>query len=300
MTADFRNTQNDGWYRFRIGGWEATVVWDGYIHHGYEGIFPNADADEMARLKAAFRLPEDHIPMDLNPVVVNTGDKLVVIDAGMGKSSTMFGDTLGRMLDNMKAAGIDPKDVDVVLMTHLHPDHSFGLVHDDGSAVFPNAELCVTRVDWEEWTDEANLQSNDHKGPWTKGTLESVAPYRDRVRFVDIGEQALPGVTVVSVAGHSLGQCAFVFENGGDKVIFTGDLAHHHIYDPVHPEWFFHMEFDSDPEMGARAKAEVFRKVVDEGIRFHGYHFPFPGLGELEDQGDGTYLFHTHMPTPRY
>tara|TARA_R110000751_G_scaffold307401_1_gene428440 strand:- start:21 stop:404 length:384 start_codon:yes stop_codon:yes gene_type:complete len=119
MTAKLLNTQNAGWYRFKIGQLECTTIWDGYIHHGYEGIFPNADPAEMARLKKEYRLPEDHIPMDLNPAVVNTGDKLILIDAGMGKTSDMFGDTMGHTVDNLAAAGINPDDIDMVLMTHL-------------------------------------------------------------------------------------------------------------------------------------------------------------------------------------
>lgn len=300
MSAKFQNTQNAGWYRFRVGRFECTSIWDGYIHHGYEGIYPNADPDELARLKQEYRLPEDHIPMDLNPAVVNTGDKLIVIDAGMGKKNTMFGDTMGRMLDNMKAAGIDPDDVDVVLMTHLHPDHAFGLIHPDGSAVFPNAKLYCTKGDWNEWTDEANLSRNDHKKPWTEGAIEALQPYRGRIEFVNEGEEIFPGVSLTMVAGHSLGQCAFIFESEGEKVVFTGDAAHHQVFDPIHPEWYFHMEFDSDPDMGTDAKRKIFDKVVKEGIRFHGYHFPFPGLGEIEAKEDGTYRFHAELFTPRY
>ena len=299
MPAPFTNTQNAGWYRFRLGAFECTVIWDGYIHHGYEGLYPNGDPAEMQRLKKAYRLPDDHIPMDLNPVVVNTGEKLIVIDAGMGRTNTMFGDQMGRMVENMQAAGIDPKDVDVVLMTHLHPDHSFGLINPDGSATFPNAELWVPEDDWNEWTDPANLERNDWKRDWTEGTIASVSPYEGRVRKFATGGTLMPGVTTISVAGHSSGQTAFIFESEGERVIFTGDLAHHQVYDPVHPEWYFHMDYDTNPPQGAAAKAEVFRKVADEGIRFHGYHFPFPGLGVIEAQGDGTYLFHADLPTPR-
>jgi len=299
MPAEFRRSQNAGWYRFNLGGWEGTVVWDGYIHHGYEGIFPNAAPEEMARLQAEHRLPSDHIPMDLNPVVMNTGDRLILIDAGMGQASMMFGDRMGRFLENLAAAGHAPEEIDMVLMTHLHPDHSYGLIHPDGSAVFPNATLVVTQVDRDEWTDPANLIRNDFRKIWTEGTLQAVAPYRDRMQIAVPGTEVVPGVTAMSVAGHSAGMCGYIFENGGEKVIFTGDLAHHQVYDPIHPEWFFHMDYDTDPLQGAAAKAEVFAEVTRHGIRYHGYHFPWPGLGVMAAQGDGTYLFHADLPTPR-
>lgn len=299
MSAPIQNKQNAGWWRFKLGDWECTVTWDGYIHHGYEGIYPNADPAEMARLQKLYRLPSDHIPMDLNPVVVNTGENLILIDAGMGKKRPLFGEFMGRTEENMRAAGIDPADIDIVLMTHLHPDHSFGLINPDGSALYPNARLFCTQIDWDEWTDEKSLSRNDHYKEWTEGTLEAVAPYRERLELFQMGDQVLSGVRTMSVAGHSLGQVAYIFENSGEKVVFTGDVAHHHVYDPIHPEWFFHMDFDSDPELGAQAKSDIFRKVVDENIKFHGYHFPYPGLGVIADQGDGTYLFHPDLPTPR-
>ena len=194
MSAPFQGTQNAGWYRFCVGKLECTALWDGYIHHGYEGIFPNADPTEMLRLKEAYRLPLDHIPMDLNPVVVNTGDRLYLIDAGMGRTSTMFGDTMGRLMENLAAAGFKPGQVDAVLMTHLHPDHSFGLINPDGSKAFPNADLYCSEADWAEWTDESNLRRNDFRAAWTDGTLKAVGPYRDRLKLFNAGEMLAPGL----------------------------------------------------------------------------------------------------------
>jgi len=299
MSASKKGTQVAGWYRFLVGDLECTAVWDGYIHHGYEGIFPNGDQDEIQRLKMAHRLPDDHIPMDLNPVVVNDGSKLILIDAGMGSYSDMFGTTMGHTVNNLHAAGINPDDIDAVLMTHLHPDHSFGLIDAKGNAVYRNAELYVSHEDWAEWTDEGNLERRDHKASWTKGTLAAVEPYRDRLKLFDMGDDLLPGIKTMSVAGHSLGQTAFIFESAGEKVVFTGDAAHHQVFDPVHPEWFFHNEYDSNPQLGANAKSEIFARVVDENIRYHGYHFPFPGIGDMERVQDGTYRFHGESVTPR-
>lgn len=299
MPAKKQNQQNAGWYRFLVGDFECTSIWDGYIHHGYEGIYPNAEAEEMARLKAEYRLPEDFIPMDLIPATVNTGDRLVLIDAGMGQYSDMFGDTMGHTLKNLAAAGIDPGDIDTILMTHLHPDHSFGLVNPDMSPAFPKAEIYVSRPDFEEWTAEENLLRNDHKKPWTEGTIASLKPYGDKVNLFELGDTIMPGVTTMSVAGHSSGQAAFIFESKGEKVVFTGDVAHHHIFDPVHPEWFFHMDFDTDPELGARAKTDIFSRVAKEGILYHGYHFPFPGIGDIVPHPDGTYRWFGDQFTPR-
>ena len=217
----------------------------------------------------------------------------------MGRTSMMFGDKMGRLVENMTAAGIAPEQIDVVLMTHLHPDHSFGLIDPDGSATFPNADLYCTRTDWAEWTDEANLGRNDFRAPWTEGTLAAVEPYRPRLTLFEPGDRLFPEVTTFSVAGHAAGMCAYIFESEGARVVFTGDVAHHQVFDPYHPEWFFHMDFDTSPEQGAASKAAIFAKVVDEGIRFHGYHFPYPGLGDIVRVPDGTYRFHAEAVNPR-
>jgi glyoxylase-like metal-dependent hydrolase (beta-lactamase superfamily II) len=299
MSAPVQGTQNAGWHRFRIGAFECTALWDGYIHHSYEGIFPNADPAEMLRLKKEYRLPLDHIPMDLNPVVVNTGDRLFLIDAGMGRTSTMFGETMGRLMGNMTAAGIKPEQIDVVLMTHLHPDHSFGLINPDGSKAFKNADLYCTETDWSEWTNESNLKLNDFRAPWTAGALEAVAPYRDRLKLFQPGAKLAPYLSTFSVAGHAAGMVAYIFESDEQKVVFTGDTSHHQVFDPYHPEWFFHMDYDSNPQQGADAKAAIFNKAIDEHIRYHGYHFPYPGLGDIYRAEDGTFRFHSETVNPR-
>lgn len=299
MSAPCQNRQNAGWYRFRIGDFEGTAVWDGYIHHSYDGIYPNADPAEMLALKQAHRLPLDHIPMDLNPVVVNTGEKLLLIDAGMGQSVQWFGPGMGRLMQNLAAAGIAPQDIDAVLMTHLHPDHAYGLILADGSAAFPKAEVYCSDLDWAEWTNPESLKLDSFRAPWTQGVLAAIQPYAGRIRTFAAGDRLFPGVSTVSVAGHAAGMCAYRFESQGEKVIFTGDVAHHQVFDPSHPEWFFHMDYDTSPEQGAAAKSSIFAKVVAEKIRFHGYHFPFPGLGDVLPMEDGTYRFHAEAFSPR-
>lgn len=300
MTAPFQNTQNAGWYRFRIGAFEATVLWDGWIDHAYEGFYPNADLAERDRLIAEYRLPTPTFPMDLNVVAVNMGDRMVLIDAGMGRDIDWFGKDMGRLPETMAAAGIKPEEIDTILMTHLHPDHVCGLIHPDGSAVFPNAELWVSEAEWAEWTDTSRLTLNDHRGPWTEEAIRSVKPYLDRVKHFKMGDALFDGVTTIPGPGHSGGQTGFVFESEGDRIVFTGDIAHHAIFDPIHPEWAFHSEYDTDPALGAQSKEALFKMVVREKIRFHGYHFPYPGLGQIADAGDGTFRFLPDPITPRY
>src|SRR3569833_1111227 len=127
MSAPLLGTQNAGWHRFRVSALEGTALWDGYIHHAYDGLFPNGTPEEMLRLKQLYRLPLDHIPKELNPVTVNTGDKLYLIDAGMGRTNTMFGDRKGRLMENLSASVVKPEQIEAWLITDLLADFSFWL-----------------------------------------------------------------------------------------------------------------------------------------------------------------------------
>lgn len=291
MTQETSMTSLRSFHRFSIGKFECTILWDGFIDHLYEGFWPNADPIELQRLIAAHDLPEGRFPMDLNPALIDTGDLKILIDAGMGHNRPLFGDHMGRLGQSLANAGIKAEEIDIVLLTHLHPDHAFGLIDTKGAAAFPNAQLVAPRADWEEWTDEANLARMDFRKIWTEGTLEAVKPYLDRVKFIEPGDTPFPGITVISGAGHSMGQCAYIVESQAEKVMFTGDVAHHHVFDPHHPEWYFHNDYDSDAEMGAETKAKIFAMAADEDIRLHGYHFPFPGLGKMQRTSAGAFQF---------
>jgi glyoxylase-like metal-dependent hydrolase (beta-lactamase superfamily II) len=291
MTSEIRNTQNAGWYRFKVGAFECTAIWDGYLLQTYQGIYPNAKPGELETLREDNLLHPDHIPMDLNVLVVNTRKNLLVVDAGMGETVKMFGEGMGRMRENLRAAGIDPADVDHVLMTHLHPDHAFGLIDNRAAAVFPKAVFCVTQPELDEWTAEAKLQLNDFRVDWVKGTIPAVAPYRDRLRVVEEGSRIVEGVSVTMAAGHSSGQCCYRFESQGQKLLVIGDTAHHPIYDLVHTDWYYSMDYDSNPSQGAEAKEKIFAEIADSGAFVLAYHFPFPGLGRIARR-NGAYAFY--------
>jgi len=145
--------------------------------------------------------------------------------------------------------------------------------------LFQTQTFIAGKTDWAEWTNEENLSRNDFRGPWTQGTLEAVAPYRHRLRLFKSGASLAPGLTTHSVAGHAAGMVAYIFESEGQKVMFTGDLAHHQVFDPHHPEWFFHMDYDTDPALGAAAKAEVFAKGGCGEYPLPRVPFPLPRAG---------------------
>jgi glyoxylase-like metal-dependent hydrolase (beta-lactamase superfamily II) len=287
MSAQFHNIQNAGWFRFRLGEFECTAIWDGRLLQPYEGIFPNANLDELSRLRDKYHLPKDNIPLDLNVLVVNTGRELIVVDAGLGTTEKMFGAGMGLMGNNLRAAGIDPDDIDIVLLTHLHPDHAFGLLGDGSVPAFKNARLIVNKLDWDYWTDTAKLKLNDFRAPWVKGAIASVAPYRDRVVFIEDRQEVVAGVRMKMAAGHTIGHCTYLFESKGKALISLGDTTHHCVYESVHPEWHFAPIYDADPDESVRSKHRLFEEIAEGKYMLMAYHFPWPGIGYLEKSGSG-------------
>src|SRR5262245_42369523 len=154
--APLQNTPAPGFYRFKIGAFEATVVSDGPLDLGEpkDGVFQGLSKDDMVRGLADNFLPVDNVRMEQNALLINTGDRLALLDTGCG-ASRMFGQNSGRLLANLKAAGIDPKDIDAIVLTHAHPDHCWGLTASDGVPHFINAQIYMAQSDLEFWTDES-------------------------------------------------------------------------------------------------------------------------------------------------
>ena len=159
--APMQNVQAPAFYRFKIGAFEATVISDGPLSLGApsDGVFSGVSKADMAKLLTDNFLPADNVEMDQNTLLINTGNQLVLFDTGDG-GSKMFGPKSGRQLANLKAAGIDPKDIDAVVLTHAHADHCWGLMSFAGAPNFPNAKIYMTESDFDFWTDESKAKGD--------------------------------------------------------------------------------------------------------------------------------------------
>ncbi|MGY4595316.1 glyoxylase-like metal-dependent hydrolase (beta-lactamase superfamily II) [Bradyrhizobium sp. GM22.5] len=132
-------TQTPYWHRFVLGDAEVTVVSDGPLPLGDpSGTFTGVSKEEVKKMLVENFLSPDNVVLEQNSPIVNTGDKLILFDTGMG-SSKMFGATTGRQQKSMTEAGIKPGDIDAVVCSHAHIDHIGGIVDDSGKPLFPNA-----------------------------------------------------------------------------------------------------------------------------------------------------------------
>lgn len=284
--APVLNTPAPGFYRFKLGAFEATVVSDGPLSLGppADDIFKGVSRQEMTDLLVRNFRSADNVELDQNTLVVNTGRHLVLFDTGTGKSLKAFGPNAGRQLDNLKAAGIDAADIDAVVLTHAHPDHCFGLMTEAAARNFPNAQIYIAQADFDFWTDESKAV-NDMFKMLIGGARRHLIPNRDRMIFIKDGQEVVPGVQAMAAPGHTVGHTVFVITSEGRTLVNAGDIAHHYLISVARPEVEF--TYDTDGKQAVASRRRVFDMAAASRIPILSYHFPWPGIGYLVAQGTG-------------
>lgn len=278
-------------YRFKFGDGEITVVSDGTLPLGDpHANFTGLSAQEMDRQLTTNFLPLSNAVLEQNVLILNTGDKLVVFDTGMG-TSKLFGPSTGKLMASIKQAGIDPKDVDAVVMSHAHIDHCGGCMAEDGTRNFPNAQYYISQADYDYWTDEKTV------GPSLKAFLDqarrNLVPNRDRMVFFKDGQEFLPGIQAISAPGHTVGHTVFMITSGGKQLCYIGDLAHHPVLLLEQPLTEF--VYDTDPKQSAQSRVKVLSMLAANRIPLIAYHFAWPGFGYVAAQGQGFRYFPAPM-----
>jgi glyoxylase-like metal-dependent hydrolase (beta-lactamase superfamily II) len=280
------NKQAPYYYRFSMGSIEATVISDGSFAVTPK-LFSGVPQPEVERMLTDHFLPSDNVAVEQNILVLNTGEKLIVFDTGLG-SAKLFGPGSGRMLVSLKEAGIDPKDVDAIVVSHAHPDHLWGVMADDGKPNFPNAQIYISEADYDFWTDEAKLANKDMKG-FIEGARKHLVPNRPRIVFMKDGQEILPGVQALAAPGHTIGHMMFMLTSGNKAFAVLADTT-------VHPVLMFETPrlefgFDSDPKQAVATRVRVLDMLAEQRIPFIAYHFPWPGIGYAAKRGDG-FVYH--------
>ncbi|MGW4487826.1 MBL fold metallo-hydrolase [Amycolatopsis sp. NPDC004368] len=280
-----------GWTRFALGDFVCTVVSDGVLEMGpARDNFPNADPAEVDRLLTDYHLDPDNVVLNQNLLLVDNGEQLILFDSGVGVDPELgratFGSQTGLTVHNLALAGIKPADIDIVAITHAHPDHVWGLVDADGELVYPNAKVAVSPEDFEFWTDLDKVATapSRHAADHFTGGAKNLLPYRDRLIDASDGVTIAPGVKVIATHGHSPGHVVYQIESGGETLICWGDLCHHQVLLLKRPEWSF--QFDHDKPAATAQRVRIYDYVERNRHQVFAYHFPFPGRGHLRRVGD--------------
>jgi glyoxylase-like metal-dependent hydrolase (beta-lactamase superfamily II) len=278
-----------GIYRYKIGTFELTALYDGIWYRPITDTFiRNAPYAEVEHALADAFMPADKLATPFTTLIVNTGKKLVLLDTGTGGQ---IASSAGVLRDNLAAAGIDPKAVDLIVISHFHPDHINGIKDKDNGLVFPNAEITVPAAEWAFWMDDANMNA-------AEGPLKLTFRNQRRV-FADIAKQVArfepeaeiaPGILTLPAPGHTPGHTVFAVHSGDQSLMVLSDTAQHPAVFARHPDWQAAFDIDGDAAVATRKK--LFDRAAADRMLVTGYHFPFPACGHLIKTASG----YEHVP----
>ncbi|QPF94878.1 MBL fold metallo-hydrolase [Bradyrhizobium commune] len=280
--------QAPGFYRYKVGSFECTSINDGARSFPMPDTFvTNVKKEEALAAADAAYMPKGMVTVPFNPQLINTGSKLVLIDTGNGVANLEPSKgAVGRTLQNLQAAGVDPKTIDVVLLSHLHPDHTNGIRLADGSLAFPNAEIMVPVKDWEFWTsadNAAKAESNAMMKNYFANVKKTFDGLESKVTKYDWGKEVAPGITSIATPGHTPGHTSFAVASGDAKVLIQSDVTNIPEFFLRNPDW--HVVFDTDAELAQETRHKFYDMAAAEKATVIGFHFTFPSVGHVEKDG---------------
>jgi glyoxylase-like metal-dependent hydrolase (beta-lactamase superfamily II) len=284
-------TQAPGYYRTMVGHIEVTTLFDGFFPMEPKKMLAHPNSKTNDLLVKSYQSSES-LPTSVNGFLVNTGTKLILIDTGCG---AFYGPSLGHLVENLKAAGYTPDQVDEIEITHMHTDHLGGIV-TDGKAAFPNAILRIDQHDVDYWlnTDNEKGVSDQMKSNFTNA-MAAVAPYKAAGRLKPFNGQTdiTTGVTAIPEYGHTPGHTVYQIESNGAKLLLVGDTLH--IEAIQFPDPSASLSFDSDEKKALAVRKSIFEDAATKGFMIGAAHLPFPGLGHVAKVGKGSYRY---LPLP--
>ena len=282
--------QAPGFYRYKVGDVEVTVITDGVIRAPLPADFvSNTKIEDVKAALTDLHMSPDIFNNTYTPVVLNTGGKLVLIDTGVGEGGfNATKGTAGQLLNNLAAAGLKPELIDTVVISHYHGDHMNGLLRADNSISFPNAEILVPANEHAFWMDDGEMA----RAP--KGRMEGLfknnrrvfsGEVMKRVRTYEWDKEVIPGLLAVGTPGHSAGHTSHILSSGSAKVYIQADVTHVPYLFARHPGW--HAFYDQIPDMAEATRRKVYDMLAAEKMMVQGFHYPFPAHAYIEKSGEG-------------
>ncbi len=285
-TAQAQKAMEQGFHRYKVGDIEITALYDGLWEKSHDpGFVKNATVDETKAALAVAGQTTEFVPIPFTPNAVKTGGKIVLIDTGTGGQTG--GPKAGTLMKHLAAAGINAAAVNVIIISHFHPDHIFGLMTKapENKAVFPNAEILVPAVEYKFWMDPAIERLPEGRRPLARRIQEMFPLMKDRMHQFEGEKELVPGVRPISAPGHSPGHTAFHVSSGKDQLIMLVDTTLIPALFVRNPGW--HAANDQDATMAEATRRKLLDRVVADKVTITGYHFPFPAVGTIAKDGTG-------------
>jgi glyoxylase-like metal-dependent hydrolase (beta-lactamase superfamily II) len=294
MPAPMQGEMQPTIYRFRLGNFEVATLLDSKIIR--EGLSPSDGGEalsaEVRALARANRIDPQRYEHPFTPSLVNTGKELVLFDTGNGALQNEHEPLRGRLpeghlVERLRQAGYEPQDIDVVVITHGHPDHIGGLTRG-GEAVFPNARYVFGAAEFDFWQRGDVREARKFN---RELFMKIAVPLAERASFVRPGDEVVPGIRAVDAAGHSPGMMAYLIESEGKRVLNWADTCGHYVVSLQRPD--IHLDVDDDKEKAVATRKRILDMVATDEIFVIGFHMPFPGIGFVE-RASGGYRWVPH------
>jgi len=269
-------------YQFKFGRAVISILFEGHVVRNdlHPFVATNASAEEVEAVARLYRIPYPEVEHSFNTVLIETEDKLIAVDPGFGENAPM--PSAGYFNQSLKAAGYSLSDIDMVVISHSHPDH-IGNLMTQGKPTFPNAEIVYGETEFQYWKRGEHI--SDMRKPTLKLFQNVALPLEKDIRFIRPDETIVPGLTAVEAFGHSAGHLAFHFESDGRQLMMLNDAVAHVVASFAHPEWAFSM--DDDPAAAAVTRKKLLDRVATDNIPVIGFHIPFPSLGYVAHNKSG-------------
>jgi glyoxylase-like metal-dependent hydrolase (beta-lactamase superfamily II) len=277
---------NSGHYSFRIGDIKATVVSDGTLSGNPRIYASTAPAEELGRTLSDAFLPTDSFRLNLNTLLLEIGDRRILIEAGAAQT---LGPDGGHLFRNLAAIGIEPEHIDAIVITHTHPDHVGNLSRADGSSAFPKAAVYIPEDDFAFFIrNEPDLSRlpmpDDFRRAFIANIKRSVAPVAKSAVLYRPGSELLPGITTIPAGGHTPGMSAILVHSGAQALLITSDAAYSPLLN-IDNAW--RPGPDLDPDAAVQSRRRLFHRAATDRIPVLGFHFPFPGIGHIRTTDGG-------------
>ncbi|NTA19438.1 MBL fold metallo-hydrolase [Agrobacterium tumefaciens] len=283
--APMEHKQVAGFYRTIIGDYEVTALYDG--GGTIDASLLNGDPALIETLLArSFQDDPRHVSSTVQGYLVNTGSKLVLIDTGAG--GHWGPPTLGKLVQNLKASGYKPEQVDLVLLTHLHGDHAGG-IYQDGKRIFPNATVMMKKADADFWlSKEIMAKAPEDAKIFFQIAQDGAAPYMAAGKWkpFESMDEIIPGIAPYAIPGHTPGHTGYMISSEGQSLLVWGDVAHVGAVQMPHPE--VSIVFDSDSESAVKTREALLVKLATDKTMIAAAHMPYPGLGRIRKDDSGV------------
>jgi len=281
-SAQAADVRKKGFYSYKVGDIEVISIYDGvWQNDGFGGIAVDVSEDQVKSALSKAGLTNDYIPIEFALTVVKTGGKTIMLDAGTGGQ---LAPTAGLATDGLEAAGITPDSIDTIMISHMHPDHIFGLMEKDtNAAVFPDAEIVVSETEYNFWTDPAIIEKLPEQRQGLAKRIQATFPEWKNVTRFNGEKELASGIRAVESFGHSPGHVSFHISSGDDELLLIGDAIIVPALFLANLDW--QLAFDADKAQATATRKSIVEKAIADNMTIGGYHFGFPNAGKIEKDG---------------